>query len=113
MAERTVAAHLSETHVDRLAALAESEGRSTSQLIAAATKIMLELSPGARRSLLALEGASEPERDFAMKMLGRAAMRARERIISSRIPNDYVPVTNRSLDTDEAIEAEAVAACRM
>lgn len=113
MAGRTVAAHLSETHADRLAALAESEGRPTSQLIAAATKMMLELSPGARRSLLALEGSSELERKFAMKMLGRAAMRARECIVSSRVPGDYVPVTNQPLDTDEAIEAEAVAACRM
>ena len=112
MAGRTVAAHLSKSHADRLAALAESEGRPTSQMIGAVTKIMIELSPGARRSLLALEATSQLEREFAVKAIGRAAMSARERIVSSRVKGEYVPVTNQPLDTEETIESEATAACR-
>ena len=113
MSGRTVAAHIDALSADRLKAVARDEGRSPSQIAGVATKAMLNLSPAARRAIIALDsGASEAERNFAYRLLGRAALKAREHIIDARNATPYLPVTNVALDSDEAVEAEAVAALR-
>ena len=113
MANRTVAAHLDEATVARLRAAAAVENRSPSQIQAVALKAMLDLSPGARRALFAIDGiADEAERRLAAKRLGRAALAAYEQIIDARSRREHHPATNESLDTEDAIEAEAVRLCR-
>jgi hypothetical protein len=108
MARNTVAAHVDEATATRLRATAAVENRAPSQIMAIALKTMVDLSPGARRALYAIDGiADEAERDFAMKAIGRAALKAYERIIDARNARNHHPVTNDALDTDEAIEAEA------
>ena len=98
--------------MEKFSAMLESEGRSSSQLLSIAARLLADLSPGARRALIALDSAKPEERDFMARLLGRAALKARERVIISREQKDYQPVTNTPLDTEEAIEAEAVAAMR-
>lgn len=113
MASRTVAAHLDEATISRLRAAATVENRSPSQIQAVALKMLLDLSPGARRALFAIDGiADDAERRLAAKRLARAALAAYEQIIDGRIRHEHHPATNESLDTEEAIEAEAVRLCR-
>ena len=113
MASRTVAAHVDEATSTRLKAVAGVENRAPSQIMAVALKAMLDVSPGARRALFAIDGiADEAERDFAMKTIGRAALKAYERVVDARQHPYHHPVTNDALDTDEAIEAEAARLCR-
>lgn len=112
MAGKTVAAHMDERSAERLKSIAAAEGRPPSQLIAVATRMMTSFSPAARRALIALDGDSEAERLFASRLIGRAALKARERVIDGRHLGDYAAVTNQPLDSEEAIEAEAAAACR-
>ncbi len=112
MAGRTVGTHLDERSADRLSRIAEAEGRNPSQLVAVATRLLLDISPAARRALIALDGSQPEEREFVTRLLGRAALRARERVVADRVKVDYSPVTNAPLDTEEAIDAEAVAATR-
>jgi|SRR5690349_2729546 hypothetical protein len=109
MASRTVAAHVDGATVARLRSTAGVENRAPSQIMAVALKTMLDMSPGARRALFAIDGiADEAERAFAMKAIGRAALKAYERIIDARHREDHHPATNDILETEEAIEAEAV-----
>jgi hypothetical protein len=113
MASRTVAAHVDETTSARLKAVAGVENRAPSQIMAIALKTILEVSPGARRALFAIDGiADEDERGFAMKAIGRAALKAYERVVDARQRPGHHPVTNDALNTDEGIEAEAVRLCR-
>lgn len=113
MAGGTVGTHLDEGTLAALKALASIENRPTSQIVGVALKMALDLSPGARRALFAIDGmASEDERAFAMKVIGRSALKAYERILDARRPAENPPSINVALDTDEAIEAEAVRLCR-
>ena len=113
MAGGTVGTHLDEGTLAALKALASIENRPTSQIVGVALKMALDLSPGARRALFAIDGmASEDERAFAMKAIGRSALKAYERILDARRPAENPPSINVALDTDEAIEAEAVRLCR-
>lgn len=113
MANRTVAAHLDEGTAARLRAAAAVENRSPSQIQAVALKVLLDLSPGARRALFAIDGiADDAERRLAAKRLGRAALVAYEQIVDARSRRERHPATKESLDTEDAIEAEAVRLCR-
>ena len=110
---RTVAAHLDERTVARLRAAATVENRSPSQLQAVALKVLLDLSPGARRALFAIDGiADDAERKLAAKRLGRAVLAAYEQIIDARARRQRRRGADTTLDTEEAIEAEAVRLCR-
>lgn len=110
MAGRTVGAHLDELSADRLARIAEAEGRNPSQLVAVATRLLVDMSPAARRAFIALDSSKPEEREFVARLVGRAALKARERVIASRVNVHYAPVTKVQHDTEEAIDAEAVAA---
>ena len=113
MANRTVAAHLDEATVGRLRAAAAVENRSPSQIQAVALKLMLDLSPGARRALFAIDGiADEAERRLVAKRLGRAALAAYEQMIDARSRPEHRGFHEDSPDTEDAIEAEAVRLCR-
>jgi hypothetical protein len=111
MASGTVGAHLDKSTMERLRATAAVENRAISQIQAVALKVLLDMSPGARRALFAIDGiADDAERQFAAKAIGRAALLAYERIIDARQARDHH--TNQALDTEEAIEAEAARLCR-
>jgi cytochrome P450 len=113
MASRTVAAHLDDATIARLRAAASVENRSPSQIQAVALKLLLDMSPGARRALFAIDGiADDAERKLAAKRLGRAALAAYEQIIDARALRLSRRGADRALDSEEAIEAEAVRLCR-
>jgi len=113
MVSRTVAAHLDETTVTRLRAAASVENRSPSQIQAVALKLLLDISPGARRALFAIDGiADDAERKIAAKLLGRAALVAYEQIIDARARRGRPQTGDDVTATEEAIEAEAVRLCR-
>lgn len=112
MAGKTRSAHFDEALDAKLTATSQVEGRTHSQIVAVATKFYLELSPGARRALVAMDTGSAIEREYFNRAVGRAAMKAREKLIAAKHLLDYKPTTNLSLDTEEAIESEAVAALR-
>ncbi|HEV2955739.1 MAG TPA: hypothetical protein VGX95_06450 [Xanthobacteraceae bacterium] len=113
MASRTVAAHLDETTLTRLRAAASVENRSPSQIQAVALKLLLDMSPGARRALFAIDGiADDAERKLTAKRLGRAALAAYEQIIDARARRRHQRGADSALDTEEAIEAEAVRLCQ-
>src|ERR1700742_2388061 len=112
MASGTVGVHLDKLTIERLRAMASVENRSPSQIQAVALKLFLDMPSGARRAMFAINGiASEDEREFAAKALGRAALAAYDRIIDAR----HRRARERSdvgLESDEAVEAEAVRLCR-
>ena len=113
MKNRTVAAHLDDATLARLRQAARTENRSLSQLQRVALKALLDLSPGARHALFAIDGiADDAERGLAAKRSGRAALAAYEQIVDARTRRAHHPATNDSLDTEDAIEAEAVRLCR-
>ncbi len=113
MASQTVAAHLDQTTLTRLRAAASVENRSPSQIQSVALKLLLDMSPGARRALFAIDGiADDAERKLVAKRLGRAALMAYEEIIDARARQQRRRGPDRELDTEEAIEAEAVRLCR-
>ena len=97
---------------DLLAEIAASEGYTPSQLVAAITRMLVELSPGARRALFSFYDCEAQERAFVARRLGRAALMARENIIASRARPEYAPATDSPLTTEAEIDAEAVAAAR-
>jgi hypothetical protein len=108
-----VGTHLDQRTIDILRSTAAVENRKASQIQAVALKTLLSLSPGARRAFFAIDGiANERERDFAAKTIGRAALTAYERILDARHRSEHHPESNAELDTEEAIEAEAVRLCR-
>jgi hypothetical protein len=112
MASGTVGVHLDKLSIERLRAMAAVENRSPSQIQAVALKMFLDMPSGARRALFAIDGiATEDERQFAGKALGRAALAAYDRILDAR-HRERRPTGDGHLDTDEAIEAEAVRLCR-
>jgi cytochrome P450 len=114
MKSGTVATHLDDATLARLKEAARVENRSLSQLQRVALKALLDLSPGARHALLAIDGiADDAERRLAAKRLGRAALAAYEQIIDARSRREHRPATNESLDTEAAIEGEAVRLCRL
>jgi hypothetical protein len=105
----TVAAHVDEETIERLRAIAATENRAASQIVAVALRTMLNLSPGARRALYAIDGAAErAERDFAGHQIGRAALQAYEWMLDARHTGEPDSRANALADTEEAIEAEAV-----
>ena len=105
----TVAAHVDDETLARLRAVAATENRPASQIVAVALRTMLNLSPGARRALYAIDGAAEAtERDFAGQLVGRAALKAYDRMLDARHADEPDPMGNASADTEEAIEAVAV-----
>jgi hypothetical protein len=113
MASGTVGVHLDKLTIERLRAMASVENRSPSQIQAVALKLFLDMSSGARRALFAIDGiASEDERQVAAKALGRAALAAYDRIIDARHRQARDRASDASLESDEAVEAEAVRLCR-
>ena len=105
----TVAAHVDEATIARLRAVAATENRPTSQIVAVALRTLLSLSPGARRALYAIDGAAEgPEREFAGQLVGRAALKAYERILDARHTGEPEALGNAPAYTEDAVEAEAV-----
>lgn len=114
MSTRTVGAHLDAETSDRFRNLTATENRTPSQVLNVALKLLLDLNPGARRTIFAIDGlADEEERSFAARHIGRAALKAYEAIIDARRA-ELGPAngTNEALDTEDAIEAEAVRLCR-
>jgi hypothetical protein len=112
MASATVGAHLDKATIDQLRGTAAVENRTTSQIQSVAIKTLLDMMPGARRAIFAIHGvADEAERQFAARAIGRAALVSYERIIDTRQQQRHHPDTNGELDTEEAIEAEAVRLC--
>ena len=113
MAGGTVGAHVDEATIGALDELISIENRPKSQVVSVALKVMLGLSPGARRALFALDGLStEEERDVAMNMIGRSVLKAYEALLDSRLSAKRDRETNMALDSDEAIEAAAARLCR-
>jgi hypothetical protein len=113
MPSRAVATHLDGATLARLKEMARFENRSLSQLQRIALKALLDLPPGARRALFAIDGiADADERRLAGKMIGRAALAAYEQMIDVRSQREHHPAINECLDTEDAIEAEAVQLCR-
>jgi hypothetical protein len=105
----TVAAHVDEETISRLRAVAAAENRPASQIVAVALRTLLNLSPSARRALYAIDGVAEgAERDFAGQLVGRAALKAYERMLDARHAGEPDPMGNAPADTEDAIEAEAV-----
>ena len=80
----TVAAHVDAETIGRLRAIAATENRPGSQIVAVAPRTLLSLSPGARRALYAIDGAAEGKRAFAGQQAGRAVLNAYERILDAR-----------------------------
>jgi hypothetical protein len=112
MASGTVGVHLDKLTIERLRAMASVENRSPSQIQAVALKLFLDMPSGARRALFAIDGiASEDEREFAAKALGRAVLAAYDRIIDAR-HRQARERSDAALQSDEAVEAEAVRLCR-
>lgn len=114
MSSGTIGAHLDAATLERFRTLAATENRSPSQIVNVALRVLLDMTPGARRAIFAVDGiADEDERAFAAKHIGRAALKAYEGILDAR-RHDLGPGTgsNREPDTEEAIEAEAVRMCR-
>ena len=113
MASGTVGTHLDSATIERLKATAAVENRTPSQLQAVAVRSLLDLAPGSRRALFAIHGiGDEAERAYAAKVCGRALLTAYEHIIQARQRPDHHPESNSRLDSEEAIEAEAVRLCR-
>jgi hypothetical protein len=109
MASGTVGVHLDRLTIERLRAMASVENRSPSQIQAVALKLFLDLPSGARRALFAIDGiASEDERQFAAKAVGRAALAAYDRIIDARHRQTRGQAPDAPSASDEAVEAEAV-----
>ena len=105
----TVAAYADDETLARLRAVAATENRPASQIVAVALRTLLHLSPGARRALYAIDGAAQAaERDFAGRLVGRAALKAYDRILDARHAGEPDPLGNAPVDTEEAIESEAV-----
>ena len=70
MASGTVGVHLDRESIARLRSMAAVENRSPSQIQAVALKLLLDMSPGTRRALFAIDGtADEAERIFAAKVV--------------------------------------------
>ena len=112
MAGGTVRVHLDGETIARLRSVAAVENRSPSQIQAVAVKFLLDLSPGARRVLFALDGITdETERKFAAKAIGRAVLASYDRIIDGRHRHEHHPDIN-DMDSEAAIEAEAARLCR-
>jgi hypothetical protein len=85
MKSGTVATHLDDATFARLKQAARTENRSLSQLQRVALKALLDLSPGARQALFAIDGiAEQEERRLAGKIIGRAALAAYEQILDAR-----------------------------
>jgi hypothetical protein len=109
----TIGAHVDEPTLSALKALVATENRPTSQVLAIALKSILGLSPGSRRALFAIDGiATEEERAFAMKAIGRTTLKTYERILDARHRGDLPRSVSNVPDNDEQIEAEAVRLCR-
>jgi hypothetical protein len=105
----TVAAHVDDDTIARLRAVAATENRAASQIVAVALRTLLNLCPGARRALYAIDGATEgTERDLAGQLIGRAALKAYERLLDARHTDEPDPMGNAPADTEDVIEAEAV-----
>jgi hypothetical protein len=109
----TIGAHVDDSTLSALKELVATENRPTSQVLAIALKAVLDLSPGSRRALFAIDGiATEEERAFAMKVIGRATLKAYERILDARNQGGRLHAMNNAPDDDGRIEAEAVRLCR-
>jgi hypothetical protein len=114
MAGGTIGTYVDDTTLDILNAVLEVENRPKSQVLGVALRAFLALSPGSRRAMFAIDGMqSEVERDFAMRLVGRAAMKAYDRILESRQAQMSVTASNADLESEEAIEEEASRLCRL
>jgi hypothetical protein len=112
MAGGTIGAHVDEATLSAVKALVATENRPTAQVLAIALKAILGLSPGSRRALFAIDGiATEEERAFATKVIGRSTLKAYERILDSQHRNDIPHPAGNSPSDDDRLEAEAVRLC--
>src|SRR5580658_10137947 len=92
---RTIAAHVDEETIARLRAIAATENRSASQIVAVAVRTLLNLAPGARRTLYAIDDSAKGvEHDFAGHRIRRAALQTYERILDARHAGDLDPMGN-------------------
>lgn len=112
MAGQTTSTHLPEELAANLSRVARDEARSPSQLLSLGADLFVNLSPAARRAITALLSGSAEERAFALKAVGRSAMVARERVLTARNVRPYRSMTNRDVDDEAGIEAEAIAGSR-
>lgn len=114
MAGGTIAAHVDGRTREALRDVATAENRSPSQIVSVALRTMMDLSPAARRALYAIDGmATDEERAYAMKLLGRSALKAHERLLDSRHGrSERHGSANALLDTEDAVDAEAIRLAR-
>jgi hypothetical protein len=114
MAGSTIGAHVDEPTLSALKELVATENRPTSQVLAVALKAILGLSPGSRRALFAIDGiATEEERAFAMRAIGRSTLKAYERILDARHHGEPPRALTNVPADDESVEAEAAWLCRL
>ncbi len=112
MAGGTIGAHVDDATLSALKVLVATENRPTSQVLSIALKSILGLSPGGRRALFAIDGiATDEERAFAMKVIGRSTLKAYEHILDSRHLGRLPLSVGNGPDDDDQIEAEAVRLC--
>ncbi len=113
MAGGTVGTHVDENTIAALEAVVELENRPKSQVLGVALKAFLALPASARRVMFAIDGmADQEERAFAMKLVGRSALKAYERILDARQGQTPHRSSNAALETEEAIEEAATRLCR-
>jgi hypothetical protein len=109
----TIGAHVDEPTLAALRELVAIENRPMSQVLAIAITTVFDLPPGARRALFTIDGiATEQERAFAMKAIGRSMLKAYERILDARHQDDVRQAPSNITDDEDYIEAEAVRLCR-
>jgi len=116
MAGRTISTHLDDETVGALRAAAGAENRPTSQLVGAALRSFLKLSPAARRTIYALENnANEDELTYVGRLLSRELIVAQRRFIESKIlegdRQSLLSGTNNELRTEDDIESVASRLC--
>jgi len=107
MAGQSLSAWLDKGTTQRLGTIAKLEARPTSQLVAAAVKLYTRLPEEARAALRKVEAlGSEEEVGWAMRRVTRALIDAQWEIASQKAAEQAK--TDASLDSEMAIEAEAV-----
>lgn len=85
MAGRTIRVELDDATVTALDGLVRQDGRPRSQIVTAAVKTFIDLSPAARLALFAIDGfATDDERNLAMALIGQVAIDVYRGILAAR-----------------------------
>lgn len=119
MAGQTVSTHVDQELESRFRDTAKSENRPRSQILGLALRSFLDLAPGSRQALYAIDGSATPdEQDFVARHLSRQVLRAYQTVLENR----HIGVGDKASSsagsnaepmTEEEVEAEATRACRV